>query len=148
MTASCLPLTVDGGVARHGFGGCVIVGVGAVQEGLPALALGERRVKHNPGARLRVHGAAAWRRAILCIEAGEDQRGNLCLHLLDTFRGDKNKHPTHMMESALLSVFSLWQGRHVDTWDRCHTLNPRSVVRFTNYHGLPWNCNFIDNLYF
>lgn len=65
MMAWCLPLTVDGGVAGHGFGGRVEVRVRAVQEGLPALALGERRVDHQPGTRLRIHGTASWRGAIL-----------------------------------------------------------------------------------
>ena len=67
--AACLPLTVDGGVAWHCFGGRVVVGVRAVQEGLPALALGERRVEHQPRTRLRIHGTAAWRGTIFWIEA-------------------------------------------------------------------------------
>lgn len=67
------PLTVDGGVAWHGFGRRVVVGVRAVQEGLPALTLGERGVKHQPRTRLRIHGTAAWRGTILRIEAEEEE---------------------------------------------------------------------------
>lgn len=72
-----LPLTVDGGVARHGFGRCVVVWVRAVQEGLSPLALWERRVKHQPRTRLRIHGTAAWWRAIFWIEADGRKEGKV-----------------------------------------------------------------------
>lgn len=72
-----LPLTVDGGVAGHGFGRCVVVWVRTVQEGLSPLALGKRRVKHQPRTRLRIHGTAAWWRAIFWIKADERKEGKV-----------------------------------------------------------------------
>lgn len=71
--ASCSPLTIDGGVTWHGFRGCVVVGVRAVQEGFPALALGEGGMQHQPRTRLRIHGTAAWRGTIFWVEA--ERRG-------------------------------------------------------------------------
>lgn len=65
----CSPLAVDRGVSWHGFGRRVIVRVRAVQEGFPALALGERGVQHQPWTRLRIHGAPAWWGTIFWIEA-------------------------------------------------------------------------------
>ncbi|TNN48942.1 hypothetical protein EYF80_040832 [Liparis tanakae] len=67
----------DGGVPGHGLGRQVVVAVGAVQEGLPPLAVArEVGVEDQPraGGGLGVQGAAAGRRAILHIEAGRKQR--------------------------------------------------------------------------
>lgn len=93
-----LPLAVDGGIARHGLGGRVVVRVGAVQEGLPALALGERRVEHQPRTRLRIHGTAAWRGPVLGIETEEKrskkESGCVTTDVL-TVAGQDHDKPTH-----------------------------------------------------
>lgn len=135
MTASCLPLTVDGGVAWHGFGGCVVVGVWTVQEGLPALALGKRGVEHQPRTRLRIHGTAAWRGAILRIKAGgERTQGSHVLLFYRSLCGclsyltvsisiiDEPQYPDTSDDAAQpLAVFFFFFWR--ETWrKRCDTL--------------------------
>jgi len=64
----------DGGVAGHGFRGQVVVAVGAVEEGLAALAVGEAALQDQPRARagLGVQRAPA-RGAILQVEAARGQ---------------------------------------------------------------------------
>lgn len=93
-----LPLAVDGGVAGHGLRGGVVVGVGAVQEGLPALALGERGVEHQPRTRLRIHGTAAWRGPVLRIEAEEESGKWLRHNRCATAAGRDHEKPKHTLE--------------------------------------------------
>lgn len=67
-------VTGNGGVAGHGFRGQVVVAVGAVQEGLPALAMGEGALEDQPRARagLGVQHAPAWG-AILQVKAARGE---------------------------------------------------------------------------
>lgn len=64
----------DGRVAGHGFWGQVVVAVGAVEEGLAALAMGEGALQDQPRTRagLGVQRAAA-RGAILQVEAARGE---------------------------------------------------------------------------
>lgn len=62
----------DGGVAGHGFWGQVVVAVGAVEEGLAALAVGERPLQDQPRAGLGVQRPPPGG-AMLQVEAARGQ---------------------------------------------------------------------------
>lgn len=72
------PFARKGGVARDRLGRHVVVGVGAVEEGLPPLALGEGGVQGEARA-LQTQRGVTRRHAILRLVAGAQGRGGRSL---------------------------------------------------------------------
>lgn len=75
---SSSPFARKGGVARDRLGRHVVVGVGAVEEGLPPLALGEGGVQGEARA-LQTQRGVTRRHAILRLVAGAQGRGGRSL---------------------------------------------------------------------